>query len=84
MSIFESIKTLFKELSEIFQNLLNIIYQLFDYIIPIINKFFIKSFDKLFNGDKFKMYISGIRPITEKHWYMLIVTFMRVLKWLGY
>ena len=75
MSIFESIKTLFKELSEIFQNLLNIIYQLFDYIIPIINKFFIKSFDKLFNGDKFKMYISILLVVFLLFYYYIIYVY---------
>ena len=58
MAIFENIKKIFDELTKIFQNLLTIIFRILEHIIPIIKNFFIKLIDKLFNGDRFKLYIS--------------------------
>ena len=75
MIIFESIIKIFKEITTIFQNLLNIIKQLLEYIIPIINKFFIKLVDTVFNGDKFKMNISIILVVFLLLYYYIIYVY---------
>ena len=75
MIIFDSISKIFKEITTIFQNLLTVIYKFLHHIIPIINKFFIKLVDTLFNGDKFKMYISILLVVFLLLYYYIIYVY---------
>ena len=75
MAIFENIKNIFNELTKIFQNLLTIIFSILEHITPIIKKFFIKLIDTLFNGDRFKMYISILLVVFLLAYYYIIYVY---------
>tara|TARA_A100001015_G_C14913498_1_gene681425 strand:+ start:151 stop:1287 length:1137 start_codon:yes stop_codon:yes gene_type:complete len=68
MSIFENIK-------KIFENISDLISKFLVYIIPIINNFFIELVDTLFNGDNFKMNISIILVVFLLLYYYIIYVY---------
>ena len=72
MGIIKKIEKIFDELTEIFKNLLTIIVEFLEYIIPIIKNFFIMLLDTFFNGNKFKRNILIVLVVFLLLYYYII------------
>ena len=72
MDIFKSMRDNLKNIINIFYNILSIIINILEYLSPIIKKAFIKLVDTLFNGKRFKLYISILLVLFLITYYYII------------